>query len=174
MIVCAFAVVCCMVAFYIIRVRILRVCFRFRAFGLFARVCLFCVRSCRRLLLCVASLHTILHVCVDCMCVLFPCLWLVCVCWHAGFACDCVCICRHMLQCSVSRYTCEYIACLDLYRACLWIVCTCLLVLRVIVYAFAFVCCKAAFLILNACGLHVWFAFVLLFRLFVLVCLYCV
>ena len=52
--------------------------------------------------------------------------------------------------------------------------CACLLVLRVIVYAFAFVCCKAAFLILNACGLHVWFAFVLLFRLFVLVCLYCV
>ena len=43
MIVCAFAVVFCTVAFYILRVRRLHVCFGFRAFGLFARVCLVCV-----------------------------------------------------------------------------------------------------------------------------------
>ena len=44
------------------------------------------------------------------------------------------------------------------------------IVLRVIAYAFAFVCCMVAFHITSVCKLHVCFVFVCLVCLFVLVC----
>ena len=47
-------------------------------------------------------------------------------------------------------------------------------VLRLMVYAFAIVCCKVAFHIALVCSLHVCVAFVSLVRLFLLECLFCV
>ena len=49
-------------------------------------------------------------------------------------------------------------------------VCACLLVLRVIVYAFAFVRCQIAFHITRVCRLPVCFVFVMLASLFLRVC----
>ena len=55
-------------------------------------------------------------------------------------------------------------------RLCFWLVrFACMIVLRVIVDAFAFACCKVVFQISRVCKLHVFL--VLLVRLFVLVCL---
>ena len=70
-IVYAFAFVCCQIAFQITRVCILPVCFAFVIFVyLFLSVCLLGVWLCMRLPLFVARLHFMLHMCVDCMCVL--------------------------------------------------------------------------------------------------------
>ena len=179
-------------------------------------VCVFCLRCCTRVHLCVATLVFIVHMFVNiahgfcfrvfsllvCACMLvlrvlmywfaFDCckvvfhitrvcrlrvcivfVYLVCL---SGFLClFCVRLCMQ-LPLFVARLRFMLHVCVDcmpcfFFRVFLWMVCFCLLVLRVIVYAFAFVCCKVAFLVLRACGLHVWFGFVLLDCLFVLVCL---
>ena len=75
-------------------------------------------------------------------------------------SCDCVC---------VSYHTCVYIARVFCVRhVCVFVV-ECVLVGRMVVYAFAFVCCKVAFHVAHVCRLHVRVAFVIWFVCF---CLY--
>ena len=72
-IVCAFAFVCCKVCVPYYMCAQIACVFCFRVLGLFVRVCSFCVRLCMRLVLCVARLRFILHVCLYCMFVLLSC-----------------------------------------------------------------------------------------------------
>ena len=73
--------------------------------------------------------------------------------------------------CCVSYYTCVYIECVFRLHGFGLLVCACVIVLRVIVYAFALLRCKVAFHISCACKLHV--CGVSVFCLFVFVCLFC-
>ena len=64
------------------------------------------------------------------------------------------------------------IACLFCLCVVAWFLLVCVL-LRVIAYALAFVCCEVAFHIRRVCILQVCFAFVSLVRSLVLVCMFC-
>ena len=85
-----------------------------------------------------------------------------CVCMLAC-SFDCVCVCRCLLQLCVSYYSGVCIAREFCVRVFCLFMCVCMLVLRVIVCAFALVCCKIAFHIRRVCRLRVCFAFIVLF-----------
>ena len=74
-----------------------------------------------------------------------------------------------MLQGCVSYCTCDvfFVRVLGLF---VW---ACRLVLRVLAFAFVYVCCKVAFHIAGVCRLRICFGFVFLFCLFVRVCCSC-
>ena len=142
-----------------------------RVLGLFARVCCLC-----------ESLHAFATVCckvafrITAQCrlhvrvvfvYLIRSIVIVCLFWSG-----CVCIYLCMLQACVSCYMCVY--CMCVLRSCSLFVCVCMHVLRVIVRAFAVVHCKVAFRVTSVYRFQACFASVLLVRLFVLVCLFCV
>ena len=83
----------------------------------------------------------ILHVCFACM-LAFAFVYFVCLCLYACSAGDCVSVCRCTLQGCVSCYMCVEISGVFCFRVVCSFVCACLLVLRVVVYTFAFVCCN--------------------------------
>ena len=126
----------------------------------------------------VARLRFIFNACEDCMCLFHSWCWFVRLSVFACFAYP-LFMRLPLLQGCVSCYMCVLVACVFCFHvvglfvlACLCVfcrrvfgsfVCACMVVLRVIVDAFAFVCCMSAFQISRVCKLHVlllccWFA----------------
>ena len=174
-IVYAFAFVCCKACIpYYMCAQIVCV-FCFPVLGLFVHLCSFCVRLCMRLASCVAKLRFILHACLYCMFVLLSCFWLyffMIVCVFCLRCCTRVHLCVATLVFIVHMFV--NIAHGFCFRVFSLLVCACMLVLRVLMYWFAFDCCKIVFHITRVYRLHVS-----LFRLFlvcsvVIVCLVCV
>ena len=85
------------------------------------------------------------------------CFIFVCLCLYVAFAIHCVSVCSCMLQGCVPYCTCVQITRLVCFLV-IGSLCACMLRFRVIVYAFAFVCCRVAFHITRVCRLHVRFA----------------
>ena len=109
-----------------------------------------------RLPLFVAGLRLILHVRVDCMCVLFSCVLFLCACMfefrvtrHA-FACVCCDVVFHITRACILRV----VVCFRVFGL---IVYDCMLVLRLTEHAFAFVYCKVSFQITRVCTLQLFF-----------------